>query len=384
MKFLHLADLHIGKKVHGFCMLADQRAVLEQVKAYIALHQPHAVILAGDIYDRSNPSAEAIALFSEFVSTVLNDYKTPIMAIAGNHDGAELIGYGNRIFDKFNFYIEGVFNSKIRKVSLLDEYGPVHFYLLPFADYQVVRDILQNPDIKSLDEAMQSVMQDLALELNTQERNVLITHGYVMSGSDPELCDSEKPLSIGGKGNVNAEHFALFDYVALGHLHQAQQIGRPSMRYAGSLLQYSFSEEWHKKSLTLVELAAKGDVHVELLPLALPHAMHTLTGSLTELLNNIQPELKEAYLQIILTDEDELIDPKRQLDRRYERIMLFSIQNRLNALQNIQLSNAKRKHKVPLDMFADFYTACTQEPMNAAECELIAASIEELKGGGRE
>lgn len=383
MRFLHLADLHIGKKVHGFCMLADQRVVLEQVKTYIQEYQPQAVILAGDIYDRSNPSAEAIALFGEFVSAVLNEYKTPILAVAGNHDGAELIGYGRQIFDKFNFYIEGVFKREVRKVVLHDEYGPVNFYLLPFADYQVVRDILQNPEIKNLDEATQSIMQELQTDFNSAERNVLITHGYVTGGLDPELCDSEKPLSIGGKGNVNAEHFSIFDYVALGHLHQAQKISSEKIRYAGSLLQYSFSEERHKKSITLVEMSATGAVQIELLPISLPHRMHTLTGELQELLENIQPELKDAYLQVILTDEGELIEPKRQLDRHYDHIMLFSIQNRLSALQDIQLANAKRKHKVPLDMFADFYLSCTQAEMNEIERELIVASIEELGGNNQ-
>lgn len=381
MKLLHLADLHIGKRVHGFCMLADQRAVLEQVKEYIDIHKPQALILAGDIYDRSNPSSEAIALFGEFVSTVLNEYKTTILAVAGNHDGAELIGYGNQIFNKMNFHIEGVFQNIVRKVQLRDEYGEVNFYLLPFADYQVVRDVLHNPTIKNLDEAAQTVMVDINATITVQERNVLITHGYVTGGTDPELCDSEKPLSIGGKGNVSAAHFAMFDYVALGHLHQAQKIGSDKIRYAGSLLPYSFSEEKHKKTITLVDMDAKGVVQIQLLPLTLPHSMHTLKGSLNELLDNVRPELKQAYLQIILTDEGELIEPKRQLDRCYNNIMLFSIESRLNTIASIQLDNAKRKHKAPLDMFADFYQACTQEEMNVAEREFMIASIEQLKGG---
>lgn len=381
MKLLHLADLHIGKRVHGFCMLADQRAVLEQVKNYIALHRPQALILAGDIYDRSNPSAEAIALFSDFVGSVLNDYKTPILAVAGNHDGAELIGYGNQIFDKLNFYIEGVFKSQVRKVQLRDEAGPVNFYLLPFADYQVVRDTLQNPLIKNLDEAAQAVMEIIRADFNEQERNVLITHGYITGGSDPELCDSEKPLSIGGKGNISAGHFEIFDYVALGHLHQAQKIGSDKIRYAGSLLPYSFSEERHKKTITLLELTADSLPKIELLPIAIPHSMHTLRGSLAELLADIRPELKQAYLQIILTDESELVEPKRQLDRCYDNIMLFSIQSRLTMLQNIQLDNAKRKHKEPLAMFADFYHTCTQEAMSTAESDFMKECIAELKGG---
>ena len=382
MKLLHLSDLHIGKRVHGFCMLDDQRVVLEQVKDYISIHKPQALILAGDIYDRSNPAAEAIALFSEFVATVLNEYKTPILAVAGNHDGAELIGYGNQIFDKLNFYIEGVFKPDVRKVQLCDEHGTVNFYLLPFADHQVVRDVLKDPDIKNLDEAAQAIMRNISSELDAQARNVLITHGYLTGGTDPELCDSEKPLSIGGKGNVRVAHFEVFDYVALGHLHQAQKIGSDKVRYAGSLLPYSFSEEQHKKTVTLVDIDASGEVQVRLLPLRIPHSMYTLRGSLSELLDNVRPELRQAYLQIILTDENELVEPKRQLDKCYDNIMLFSIQNRLTMIQNIQLDNAKRKHKAPLDMFEDFYRSCTQEDMSEVEREFMAASIEQLKGGG--
>lgn len=381
MRVLHLADLHIGKKIHGFCMLADQRAVLEQVKEYIGIYRPQAIILAGDIYDRSNPSAEAIALFADFIDSVLNICKTPILAVAGNHDGAELIAYGNKIFDKLNFYIEGVFQPELRKVMLTDEFGPVNFYLLPFADYQVVRDVLRNPDIKSLDEATQIVMEGLKVRINQQERNILITHGYISGSSDPELCDSEKPLSIGGKDNVRAEHFAMFDYVALGHLHQAQKVGSDKIRYAGSLLKYSFSEENHKKTITLVDIDSTGKVGIQLLPLKLPHDMHTLKGTLSELLNDVRPDLKADYLQVILTDDGELLEPKRQLDKCYDNIMLFSLQNRLNTIQHIQLANAKRKHKQPFDMFADFYFASTQESMSESERELIQESIDELKGG---
>lgn len=378
MRLLHLSDLHLGKKVFGFDMLPDQKIVLEEIKTFIQQHSPQAVIIAGDIYDRTNPPAEAISLFNNFLSDVLINLKTPILAVAGNHDGAELIGYGRELLSKVNLHIEGSFNKNIRKVTLQDEYGNVDFFLLPFAEHQVVRDVLQDPSIQSPDLAMQSICQLMQSSFTNSHRKVLITHGYIGGGNSPEICESEKPISIGGKSWVSAEHLSQFDYVALGHLHKAQQVNSNKIRYAGSLLKYSFSEQNHQKSATLVDINEYGEVTIQLLPITLPHDMCTLQGSFQDLLTNIRTHLQNSYLQVILTDKEELWEPKRQLDKIYPYIMLFGIAEHLDSIRTLQITSANRKNKPPIEMIEDFYFFCTEQHMSDNERSILINSMEDI------
>lgn len=377
MRLLHVADLHLGKKIFGFDLLEDQKYVLQQIKAYISEYKPDALLLAGDIYDRSNPSAEALGVFDAFAAQVLLELKTPILAVAGNHDGAQLIGYGRQLLGKVGLHVEGVFSAQVRKVVLCDEHGAVNFYLLPFADYQVVRDVLGDSQIKSLNEAMLATMEQLRQDFDPLARNVLLTHGYITGGGDLELSASEKPLSIGGKDYVSADSLAIFNYVALGHLHQAQRVGSDKIRYAGSILKYSFSEEQHKKSVTLVELDGAGQVSIQLLPLQPLHDMRTLVGELAELLQNVRTDLTDCYLQVILTDCGEPIEPKRQLDAIYKRIMLFGMQNRLDTLRHSQLAGIERRNKTPLELCDEFCVFCTEHHLSEAERSILEQLIEQ-------
>ena len=224
MRLLHLGDLHFGKVVNSFSMLEDQRYVLEQVKSYIKTYQPDALLLAGDIYDRSVPPARAVALYSEFLKEVLVELKTPVLAVAGNHDGADLINFGHELFEAAHYYVAGRYTKEIKKVVLRDEFGPVNFYLLPFADYAVVRELHEDETVKSLDDAMRVTLA--ANPIDATERNVLLTHAFVVGQSEEILIsDSEKKLVVGGKESVSSAYFEAFDYVALGHLHRTQKVG---------------------------------------------------------------------------------------------------------------------------------------------------------------
>ncbi len=378
MRLLHLSDLHLGKKIFGFDLLTDQKFVLKQIKKYIVEHRPDALIIAGDIYDRTTPPAEAIALFDQFLSEVLLQLHTPVLAVAGNHDGAELIGYGRELLSKVQLYMEGRFTRTVRKVTLHDADGGVDFYLLPFAEYQTVRDVLEQNEIQSADQAMQAIMETIQKDLNPQHRNVLITHGYIGGGTPPEICDSEKPLSIGGKSWVSSEHLEIFDYVALGHLHKAQSVGSDKIRYAGSPLKYSFSEEHHKKTVTLVDIDADGIPSIELLPLNCLHDLRTLKGEFADLLHNVRTPMQDCYLQVVLTDTGELYEPKRQLDKVYPYIMLFGMEQRLKEIRSLQENSALRKHKEPTEMLEEFYTFCTDGTMSELERELLVRTMEEL------
>jgi len=351
---MHLGDLHLGKVVNGFSMIEDQVTILEQVKTYIKEYRPDAVLLAGDIYDRSVPPARAVSLYSQFLKDVLIQLKTPVLAIAGNHDGAEMLSFGHELFEAAHYYVAGKYSKEIKKVTFFDEAGPVHFYLLPFTDYPVVRETLHDKFIKSLEDGMRATLA--ANELNLKERNVLITHSYVSGSQSPIVSDSEKKLIIGGKEMVPASLFKAFEYVALGHLHRPQQVEAPNIRYSGSILKYSFSEETDKKSVTLVEMKADGKVNHLLLPLKPKRELRTIKGSLDELLMSDQSSECEDYIRVILTDEGELLEPMAKLRQVYPNIMSLEIERHLTEyFKSSGLASEERIQKTPSQLFKDFY-----------------------------
>ncbi|MGX4599819.1 exonuclease SbcCD subunit D [Faecalimicrobium sp. JNUCC 81] len=380
MKLFHLGDLHIGKVVNGFSMIEDQEFVLKQVKDKIKEYKPDVLILAGDIYDRSVPPAKAISLFNEFLRDVLLELKTPILAIAGNHDGADLIGFGKEIFEKTGLYIEGNFRRDIKKISLKDEHGHVNFYLVPFADYAVVRDELDNKDIKSLNDAMKAIIHDIDKEININERNILITHAYVTGGENPETSDSEKMLVIGGKEYVESSLFNNFDYVALGHLHRCQGIGGNRIRYSGSLLKYSFSEENYDKSITMIDIDKNKEIKCELLPLTPIRDMKTLEGNLEDLLENIDESIKNDYIRIILTDQGELIEPMSKLRQVYPNVMLLEIKRIIGNMTQSPLTSSERQSKSMDELFSDFYRYHMKDDLSEEGMKIVNKVIKDVKG----
>lgn len=377
MRLMHLGDLHFGKMVNGFLMIEDQEFVLEQIKQYIQTYRPDAMMLAGDIYDRSVPPARAVALYNQFLKDLLIELKTPVLAIAGNHDGAELIDFGHELFEAAQYYVAGNFTKIIKKVRLQDDAGPVNFYLLPFADYAVVREALNHPEIKSLNDAMKAIME--ANPIDSTERNVLITHAFVVGGEAPEQSESEKKLVVGGKESVDATLLEHFDYVALGHLHRTQRVNSDKIRYSGSLLKYSFSEEHYHKSMTMIDLDAEGEISIELLPLKPRRDMRTITGKLDELLT-LEDEGQEDYLRVILTDEGELLEPMAKLRQVYPNVMLLELERRFSEFKGSQLSASARQTKSTEELFADFYEHHRGESLNEAGKQVIEQTIKVMKG----
>ena len=377
MRLMHLGDLHFGKMVNGFLMIEDQEFVLEQIKQYIQTYRPDAVMLAGDIYDRSVPPARAVALYNQFLKDLLIELKTPVLAIAGNHDGAELIDFGHELFEAAQYYVAGNFTKIIKKVRLQDDAGPVNFYLLPFADYAVVREALNHPEIKSLNDAMKAIME--ANPIDSTERNVLITHAFVVGGEAPEQSESEKKLVVGGKESVDATLLEHFDYVALGHLHRTQRVNSDKIRYSGSLLKYSFSEEHYHKSMTMIDLDAEGEISIELLPLKPRRDMRTITGKLDELLT-LEDEGQEDYLRVILTDEGELLEPMAKLRLVYPNVMLLERERRFSDFKGSQLSASARQTKSTEELFADFYEHHRGESLHEAGKQVIEQTIKVMKG----
>jgi len=377
MKFLHIGDLHLGKVINNFSMLEDQRHVLRQIVGYAKEHRPHAVVLAGDIYDRSVPPAAAVSLYGEFLKALLIDEKIPVLAIAGNHDGADMIHFGNELFEAANYFVAGHYTPVMRKATVHDEFGPVHFHLLPFADYAVVREAHQEKDIKSLEDASKLAVESNPIEKGT--RNVMVTHAYLSGGVTAlEESDSEKRLVIGGKETVSASLFSGYDYVALGHLHRAQPVMSKKIRYSGSILKYSFSEENDKKSITLVEMDGEGQIETTHLPLTLKRDLRTLKGTLEELLNG---EGTEDYVRVVLTDEGEIMEPMAKLRTVYPHIMALTLaKNNQDRFQSAQRLQQPQAQKSAVELFSDFYAHQREKDLPEAGRRAIETILKALEG----
>lgn len=380
MKFFHLADLHIGKKVNGYSMIDDQRVLLDQIVAHLAAEKPDALILAGDIYDRRNPPVEAVALFDDFVSRVVLEQQVPILAIGGNHDGGERLGFANAIQAKAGLHLVGSFTWPLPKVRLHDADGPVDVTLMAYADLAVLHALV--PETAELDfpQAMDWVLRHT--DLDPAARQVLVAHGVVTGDAPLETCDSERELSIGGMEYWQSASLAGFDYVALGHLHQAQRAGSARIRYAGSLMQYSFSEENQQKVMLSVTLDKDGALDVQPLPLVGPRRLVTVKGLLDELLS--VPERvrvhQNDYLRVVLEDTGSLLEPMQRLKQCYPNIMLMERQ----ALPEVVLDQplpqaAEGTKRSPLDMFAAFYEQVMEEAPGEELCAVMKSVFDEVQ-----
>lgn len=380
MKFFHLADLHIGKKVNGYSMIDDQRVLLDQIVAHLAAEKPDALILAGDIYDRRNPPVEAVALFDDFVSRVVLEQQVPILAIGGNHDGGERLGFANAIQAKAGLHLVGSFTWPLPKVRLYDADGPVDVTLMAYADLAVLHALV--PETAELDfpQAMDWVLRHT--DLDPAARQVLVAHGVVTGDVPLETCDSERELSIGGTEYWQSASLAGFDYVALGHLHQAQRAGSERIRYAGSLMQYSFSEENQQKVMLSVTLDKDGALDVQPLPLVGPRRLVTVKGLLDELLSVPEPVRvhQNDYLRVVLEDTGSLLEPMQRLKQCYPNIMLMERQ----ALPEVVLDQplpqaAEGTKRSPLDMFAAFYEQVMEEAPGEELCAVMKSVFDEVQ-----
>ncbi len=379
MRFLHLADLHIGKRLNEFNLIEDQRYILDQIVQIALEQEADGVLIAGDVYDRSQPSTEAVELLDDFL-TRLSSHNLAVFMISGNHDSPERLSFGSRILEKNRLFVAKGLNGKLNKITVEDEYGPLHVYLLPFIRPAHVRPHVE-AKIDSYDEAVAAVLS--TRELETNQRNILLAHQFVVSGDkQPELSDSEV-MPVGGLDAVDASLFGAFDYVALGHLHRPQQIGSERIRYSGSPLKYSFSEARQPKSVTIIQLGAKGDLEIEQHSLKPKRDLREIKGPIAELLRLGQEDKEGAqdYLHITLTDEEEVYDALGQLRPIFPNLMALDFENVRTGTAQAQIAAADElERKSPLELFASFYEMQHEQELSPEEIDVLEEIFTEAGG----
>lgn len=373
MKLIHLSDLHLGKRVNEFSMLEDQEFILTKIINIIDGEKPDAVIIAGDVYDKSVPSAEAVQLFDDFLCR-LAKRKLHVFVISGNHDSAERMAFGGRLMEMSGVHMSPVCNGNVEPISLEDEFGRVNFYMLPFVKPANVRRFFEDSEIESYTDAVRAAVE--SMNVNTAERNVIITHQFVTGA---ERSESEE-ISVGGSDNVDASVFDCFDYTALGHIHGPQNIGSERIRYCGTPLKYSFSEAKHKKSVTVVELREKGNLEVRTVALEPKRDMREIKGTYAEitLKDNYVNTNTDDYIHITLTDEDDIPDAIGKLRVIYPNLMKLDYDNnrtrtcaKLDIIENIELRS-------PLDLFSEFYENQNNQPMTDGQSAFMESLIESI------
>lgn len=381
MKFLHLADLHIGKRVNEFNLLEDQRFILKQILKIADEYRPDAVLIAGDLYDRSIPVGPAVELLDDFL-TELAGRKLQVFAVSGNHDSPERLNFGSRIMRNNGVHIAGTFSGVPDETVLTDPFGAVHVYQLPFLKPATAATFFGEETAGTTEDAVRAALA--AAHVREGERNVLVAHQFVTAGGkEPERCDSET-VSVGGTDQVDSSVFSAFDYVALGHLHGAQYIGRPVVRYAGSPLKYSFSEARQEKSVTLAELGEKGRLEITAVSLTPLHDMREIKGPIAELTKPciVAQGNSQDYIRAVLTDEREVADAVGKLRAVYPNLMRIDFENARSAASAGASSAAgESPAETPDRLFEEFYEmqngVSLSDPERAKLKEAVKAAMEE-------
>lgn len=373
MKLLHLSDLHLGKRVNEFSMLEDQEYILEEILRVLDGEQPDAVLIAGDVYDKPVPPAEAVQLFDKFL-TKLAAKNTQTFLISGNHDSSERVAFGARLMEGSGIHISPVYGGEVKPVELADEFGPVRVYLLPFVKPASVRRFFPEREIGSYTEAVAAAVD--AMDLDPAVRNVLVTHQFVTGASRSE----SEEISVGGSDNVDVSVFDGFDYVALGHIHGPQNIGSERVRYCGTPLKYSFSEVKHAKSVSIAELGKKGELTVRTVPLIPKRDLAEIRGTYMELTAKAFYEGKnrEDYYHITLTDEEDIRDAVGRLRVIYPNLMKLDYDNLRTRLGGRVEAARQVEKKTPLELFAEFYRKQNNQDMSSEQASLVEGLIESI------
>lgn len=376
MKYIHLSDLHLGKRVNEFSMLEEQEAILEQILGIIDNEQPDGILIAGDIYDKSVPPAEAVILFDDFLAK-LSQRSLQVFIISGNHDSPERIAFGSRIMDASGIHLSPVYNGKIQPFSMTDTYGTVNVYMLPFIKPAHVRRYFEDEEILSYTDAVRTVINNM--NVDSSQRNVLITHQFVTGAS---RRDSEEK-SVGGTDNVDADVFAIFDYVALGHIHSRQKCASEKIWYCGTPLKYSFSEMHDTKSVTIVELEKPNTMpSVRSIPLYPIHDMAEIRGTFEELTSPdyyTNHPYKNHYLRLILTDENDIPEAVSRLRLIYPNLMNLEYDNTRTKM-NTELSDLENTEPLSIfDLFTLFYKEQNGVEMSDEQSEYMKKLIEKIE-----
>jgi exonuclease SbcD len=372
-----MADLHIGKSVNGFSMLEEQRHVFAQIIGYIKSERPTAVVIAGDIYDRAVPGVEAVRLCDDFL-TELAEEGVAIMLISGNHDSPERISYASRLLSDRRLFLHGAPDGGIRSVTLADEFGEVRFWLLPFVRPSNVRRAFDECVIESYSDALASILGSADIDLGV--RNVLVSHQFFTAPGLAPIRSESEMNPVGGLDAIDAGLAGRFDYVALGHLHRAQNVGTDKIRYAGSPLKYSFSEWRHDKSVTLVDLKDKGSLAVTALPLTPIHDLREIKGKLEVLTGDEVSSQgdKEDYLRVVLTDEEEIIDPMGKVRAVYPNVMALDFENSRTSVDISAVNPASEEtgHLSPYDLFSEFFLDVNGAAMSVEQAKIVVELLE--------
>lgn len=375
MKFLHTSDWHLGRQFHNVSLLEDQRHVLAQIIDYIKHNAVDAVVLAGDVYDRSVPPTLAIELLDDVVEQICGELCVPLIVIPGNHDGAKRLGFAAKQMKQSGLHIIADFEHMLEPVVINSEQaGDVAFYGMPYNDPELVRHYYQVPTTTH-DQAHQYLCEQITSRMSSAQHNVLISHCFVDGAIASE---SERPLSIGGSDRVSHEHFLPFDYVALGHLHQQQMKGEEFIRYSGSIMKYSFSEQHHKKAMTLVELNREGFVSAKQVPLEAPHNMRIVEGELEQIIEQGKTDPNSHdYLLVRLQDKHAILDPMEKLRKVYPNVLHLEKPGMLIGVD--QEIGKARLARGEMDMFKDFFMEAKMEALTEEQEQAVSAVIQSLK-----
>ncbi|MCR9942618.1 exonuclease SbcCD subunit D [Vibrio owensii] len=374
MKFIHTSDWHLGRQFHNVSLLDDQQAVLDQLIRYIENNPVDAVVVAGDIYDRSVPPTIAIELLNKVVKRICGELNTPMILISGNHDGAERLGFGSEQMKNAGLHIISNFEDMLTPVVIETESaGQVAFYGMPYNDPEQVRFAYQEP-VSTHDQAHKLLAEKITEQFQSEQRNVLVSHCFVDGAIESE---SERPLSIGGSDRVSHEHFLNFDYVALGHLHQPQKKGEEYIRYSGSLMKYSFGEQNQKKGFTLVEIDQNGFVSAEHVDLVAPHEMRIVEGELEQVIEQGKTDPKnEDYLLVRLMDKHAILNPMEKLRTVYPNVLHLEKPGMLIGVEQ-EMAQAKLARS-EIDMFRDFFTEAQDSQLSQEQDQAISDIIKQL------
>lgn len=373
MKLIHLSDLHIGKKVNEISMLDEQKYIFTKIINIIDDENPDGVLIAGDVFDKSTPSAEALMLFDDFLFS-LKKRGVKAFIISGNHDSPERISFGGRIMEDSRIFLSPVFSGTVQPLTLSDEFGEANVYLLPFIKPAHVRSFFPEEEISSYNDAVRIVVE--SMKPDTSRRNILVTHQFVTGA----LRSDSEDISVGGSDNIDAAVFADFDYVALGHIHGPQNIGRETVRYCGTPLKYSFSEISHEKSVTVVELKEKGNITVRTVPLIPEHDMREIKGSYMQITAKefYEEMITDDYLHIILTDEEDIPDAIGRLRAIYPNVMKLDYDNLRTRSNSVISGTDNAENKTPFELFSEFYEKQNNQAMSDEQAVFISELIEKV------
>jgi exonuclease SbcD len=379
MRIMHTGDWHLGRTLHKMSLIDDQRYILNKLVDEIKEKDVDVLLIAGDIYDKSRPSTEAVALLNEILTRIIKETKAKIISLAGNHDSPERIHFGSEIMSAGGLHTFGNIDKNTYKITLEDEYGKVNFYPIPYLDPFHCRKAYEDNDIRTQDDAYKKTLEIIKENLNPEERNICIAHGYITGTEKIETSESERPISIGTAEYADVNYFDGFEYVALGHIHGPQRVKGENIRYSGSLLKYSFSEADHNKSLPIIDLKEKGNTNIDFLKIEPIKDLRIIKGRISDLLKEEVSSLANTddYIMAVLEDKGELIEPIKTLRSVYPNTLKIKKENLEDSGSYETLDREKFTKMDPIEIIKKFYKGMTTEDITEDNLKIFEEITEE-------